>query len=383
MKIAIIADDLTGAAEFNGIALRYGCTTYLGLGTNFKASADVIVMSTDSRSMSLSNALHATEEATIAVKDLQADMFIKKIDSVLRGYVLDELKLQMKLLGKRRAIILPANPNMGRTIEFGSYYIHGTPIHETAFSHDPDFPATDSSVKTLLRCTDNDNVLILDSTDEIPDKGIFVGNVRSEDDLQRWVHKISSDMLVACGGDLFVAFMELHKIKKQQVLHELKQPLLYVCGTTFSKSVSFVHEAAQRTKNVFYIPVDFFSKENYDLDSWIMDVKASLINEGRAIVAIDPNQDIPSSISPSMLRKSTGNIIQKVLSLVSISSLFIEGGSSAAAILYELNISSLTPMQEIGRGVVAFQPYDLPFTITVKPGSYELPLTLKDIFLPS
>ena len=70
MKIAVIADDLTGAAEFNGIALRFGCTTYLGLGTEVNAAADVIVMSTDSRSMLLSAALETTEKITVCISCL-------------------------------------------------------------------------------------------------------------------------------------------------------------------------------------------------------------------------------------------------------------------------------------------------------------------------
>ena len=61
-----------------------------------------------------------------------------------------------------------------------------------------------------------------------------------------------------------------------------------------------------------------------------------------------------------------------------IKEIFIEGGSTAAAILHELNIKKLSPVNEMQRGVVRMKVNDL--FITVKPGSYKIPEQIKEMY---
>jgi uncharacterized protein YgbK (DUF1537 family) len=49
--IAVIADDFTGAAELAGISLRYGLTVSVCLHDEISTDADVLIISTDSRSL--------------------------------------------------------------------------------------------------------------------------------------------------------------------------------------------------------------------------------------------------------------------------------------------------------------------------------------------
>ena len=49
--IAVIADDFTGAAELAGISLRYGLTVSVCLHNEISTDADVLIISTDSRSL--------------------------------------------------------------------------------------------------------------------------------------------------------------------------------------------------------------------------------------------------------------------------------------------------------------------------------------------
>jgi uncharacterized protein YgbK (DUF1537 family) len=121
--IAVIADDFTGAAELAGISLRYGLKVELCTADIAATDADVLIISTDSRSLNKVNALQRTEAALKSVLQLNPSFIYKKIDSVLRGYVVDELKLQMQMMNKSKAFILPANPSLGRTINNGNYYV--------------------------------------------------------------------------------------------------------------------------------------------------------------------------------------------------------------------------------------------------------------------
>ena len=95
--IAIIADDFTGAAELAGISLRHGLTVELYLATVTKTAADVLVVCTDSRSLNIDDAKKATADAVENILQFNPEFIYKKIDSVLRGHVMEEVKLQMAL----------------------------------------------------------------------------------------------------------------------------------------------------------------------------------------------------------------------------------------------------------------------------------------------
>jgi len=63
--------------------------------------------------------------------------------------------------------------------------------------------------------------------------------------------------------------------------------------------------------------------------------------------------------------------VKEIVARENVKEIFIEGGSTAAAVLEELNIKKLVPVNELSRGVVRMMAGDL--FITVKPGSYQLP----------
>src|SRR5262245_22870941 len=144
--ITVIADDFTGAAELAGISLRYGLSVSICLHDEIDTDADVLIISTDSRSLKKKEALKVTAKAVRKVIELKPELIYKKIDSVLRGYVLDELKVQMELCGLHKAFIMPANPSLGRTIIAGKYFIDGKQVNETGFVVDPEFPVISSSI---------------------------------------------------------------------------------------------------------------------------------------------------------------------------------------------------------------------------------------------
>src|SRR6185436_8671733 len=138
--IAVITDDLTGAAELAGISLRYGLKVSVCLNDEVAPGVDVLILDTNSRSLKKEEALKVNAEAAKKIVQLKPGFIYKKIDSVLRGYVVDELKAQAQVAGFNKVFILPANPSLGRTIENVEYFIEGKRINETGFVSDPEFP---------------------------------------------------------------------------------------------------------------------------------------------------------------------------------------------------------------------------------------------------
>ena len=63
--IAVIADDITGAAEMAGVALRYGLNVLVSADVDMKSNLDVLIIYTNTRSMKSEDAATVMEKLTI------------------------------------------------------------------------------------------------------------------------------------------------------------------------------------------------------------------------------------------------------------------------------------------------------------------------------
>jgi len=116
--ITVIADDLTGAAELAGIGLTYGLSVELVMQADLEsaelaATADLLVIATDARSVPEPIAVQEMTIATAAAWSLKPDLLYKKVDSVLRGYVLAETEAQMQVMGLKKGPDRVGKPGIG------------------------------------------------------------------------------------------------------------------------------------------------------------------------------------------------------------------------------------------------------------------------------
>ena len=65
--LLVLADDFSGAAEIGGVAHRYGLKTEIQLKLNANSTADIIVLDTDTRSLSESDAVTKISEIGRAI----------------------------------------------------------------------------------------------------------------------------------------------------------------------------------------------------------------------------------------------------------------------------------------------------------------------------
>jgi uncharacterized protein YgbK (DUF1537 family) len=363
--IAVIADDFTGAAELAGISLRFGLTVELCVDeVNYK-NADVLVVSTDSRSLNKEAALHKTERVLKAVLQLHPSFIYKKIDSVLRGYVVGEIKLQMQLMGKHRAIVMPANPTLGRTIKNAEYFINGIKINETGFVNDPEFPINSSLVKEILK----NEVELIKVNEALPEQGIVIGEADKSDDYNEWVEKLNESWVLAGAGDFFTALLTKNLAAVKLAEPKLQKPFLYVCGTAFNERKVAIKKIQETKQCVCYL--------KNDIDEEILNKTIEIIRgKQQLILAFDDETNFSATVAE--LRSKMADITKQLIEKAAVKELFIEGGSTAAAILEELKIKTLKPVNELSRGVVRMKAGDL--FITVKPGSYELPEEINELF---
>ncbi len=152
MRIAVLADDLTGAADTGVQLVRAGYrTAVIFRGEPLPEDFDAVVIDTDTRTKQARQAVKRVSEA--AKKVYGAEIIYKKLDSTLRGSVAAEISVTLEATHLEQAIVAPAFPAAGRTTVDGVQLVHGVPVHETEMRNDPRTPVTEGHVPTLLRET--------------------------------------------------------------------------------------------------------------------------------------------------------------------------------------------------------------------------------------
>lgn len=133
MRIAVIADDLTGAldtvsplAERGAAAVVY--TSVAGLPAVFDEALEVIGISTNSRHLPADEAAKHAAEAAGRLRAWRPGVVVKKIDSRLKGNVAAECAAVAGALGYNRLLIAPAAPDVGRRVVNGHVVGHGVAV---------------------------------------------------------------------------------------------------------------------------------------------------------------------------------------------------------------------------------------------------------------
>ena len=378
--IAVIADDFTGAAEIGGIGLRYGLNVVIETEDIQSHNADLLIIATDTRSLSAKEASEHIFQITKELQKLKPQFIFKKIDSALRGNIAEELLAEMEALGKNRAIIIAANPVFKRIIQNGIYYIDGTPLHETCFSSDPEHPINSSSVLEIVGAGNTTILHNLKPDDELPEKGLIIGDATSYEDLEKWVSRIDKQTLIAGASGFFDALLV-----KQSSFQTSQNPppfvpygqnSLYVLGSTYPKNYDFVKKLEESGYFLSNMPVEIYNNRNFDpshLESWVDHIVKGISKHQKVAISVVHPPSNESDIT-SRIKIIMGELIKKVTEQISIHELIIEGGSTTYMVLEHLNIKKLFPIHELDTGVIRMKIDGWAnLCLTTKPGSYYWP----------
>ncbi|HZP84915.1 MAG TPA: four-carbon acid sugar kinase family protein [Chthonomonadaceae bacterium] len=142
MRIGIVADDLTGAADSAAPFARRGGQAFVGFTLDRGAAlgryaGDALSLNAGTRD--LQNAkptliASITRRAARRLIEFAPTLYYKKIDSTLRGHLRVELDAMRRELPNRLALICPAFPANGRTVAQGVLHLHGVPWTQTEFA---------------------------------------------------------------------------------------------------------------------------------------------------------------------------------------------------------------------------------------------------------
>ncbi|MBS3983597.1 MAG: four-carbon acid sugar kinase family protein [Dethiobacter sp.] len=159
-KIAIVADDLTGAGDTAVQFVRVGWRTQLSmagargaLDDPATAGADVLAVTSHSRALPGGEAARVVGAEVALLRAAGVRRLYKKVDSTLRGPFRAEIEAARAAWADDAiAVVCPAFPATGRTVEQGVLMVDGTPVTETSAARDPVTPVGQGHIPTLLDC---------------------------------------------------------------------------------------------------------------------------------------------------------------------------------------------------------------------------------------
>lgn len=146
--IAVLADDLTSAADGAAPFVARGLTAAIGRGQLPRQAAGVVAVDSGSRSATSSQASERVARLTDRLAG--RDVLYKTVDSTLRGHIAEELEACFAVSGRKSMVFAPAFPQAGRTTVGGIQLVDGIPVSESAYGQDPVHPARHSALVDLV-----------------------------------------------------------------------------------------------------------------------------------------------------------------------------------------------------------------------------------------
>jgi uncharacterized protein YgbK (DUF1537 family) len=372
--IGVIADDLTGAAELGAVGLRHGLRAEILLNGVPSGDADLVCRDTDSRSCPPAQAAERAAHAARVFRQPPAGWLYKKTDSVLRGNVTPELEAIVAELGLDGALLVPANPSLGRTIVRGQYFVHGQRIHETEFARDPQHPRSSPNVCELLQAPAALPLLVRQAAEGLPRHGIVIGEAATADDLRRWAALRNDRWLMAGGAEFFAALSTAAAPLPQESRVQGRE--LFVCGSASDVTRTFVAAQARQGVPVFSLPdalVFADAQDDTEVSALAAGVASAFQLEPRAILHAGPPRILDASLSRMVARQLVRTAVS-VLRRTRVAHVFAEGGSTAVGLARAMGWHRLAVKAELAPGVVSLSVVDGgPERFTIKPGSYRWP----------
>jgi len=389
--IGVIADDLTGAAEIGAVGLRHGLRAEIVRRGEPSGRAEVVCVDTDSRSCAPDEAGQRAAAAAKLLRAAGAEWIYKKVDSVLRGQVTAEVEAVMKQLQLNRALLLPANPSLGRVIRDGQYFVRGKLIHKTEFAHDPEYPRRASQVLRLLKPPEKFLIRLANGDRTVADGTIVIGEAETPEDVQGWAGQRGGRMLPAGGSEFFSALLDasfpgapescrqdspLTDSQSAGRMPALPGLELFVCGTFAGSARKFVSAARRRKTPVFSLPQEL---------AWGGELSAPVAEAiaQRVTAAFDAhrrvilNVGLPPVRNPAVARRLSHFVVQiaeLVLRQVPIANVFAEGGATSAELVRRMGWARLTVQHEHAPGVATLVVEGgRSILLTIKPGTYVWP----------
>jgi uncharacterized protein YgbK (DUF1537 family) len=388
LEVAIIADDLTGAADTGVQFCPYFTDTvlvsYRDLSPDlFGLSPQVLSVYTNTRCMDAELARERTGHVAGQLSAFHPKHIYKKVDSCLRGNLGAEVDAILDEMGFEHSFIAPAFPEMGRTTSHDIHRVDGTPVSQTELSKDPVNPVTQSRLCRIVAAQSryevgHVDVSVVDSPDEVLlreiDRLVQSGSRHLAFDATDNAHleRIARAAIASGKKILLVGSAGLAKglgqifpkrpLKAKNVMTVFPEGHhLLVCGTTSERNklqILALIEAHPYEVISFWPGLLADETQRERLLS-----KARLahrvLSEKDVIIRIDDPEtldaekvDNSSGWTAEQIVNGLGLFIASVLRQTRPAELFLTGGDTANAVLKAIGVRAIRLLKEIVPGMV-------------------------------
>jgi uncharacterized protein YgbK (DUF1537 family) len=388
LEVAVIADDLTGAADTGVQFCPYFANTvlvsYRDLSPDLLGlSPQVLSVYTNSRSIHAELARERTGHVAGQLSVFHPKHIYKKVDSCLRGNLGAEVDVILDEMGFEHSFIAPAFPKMGRTTSHDIHQLDGTPVSQTELSKDPLTPVTESRLSRIVAAQSryevgHVDVSVVDSPDEVLmreiDRLVQSGSRHLAFDATDNAHleriartAITSGKKILLVGSAGLAeglaqLFPKRPLKAKNVMTVFPEGHhLLVCGTT-----------SERNKLQILALIEAHPYEVISLSSGLLADKTQrerllskarlahrVLSEKDVIIRIDDPEtwdgekvDNSSAWTAEQIVNGLGLFIASVLKQTRPMSLFLTGGDTANAVFKAIGAKEIRLFGEIVPGMV-------------------------------
>lgn len=392
VKIAVIADDLTGANDTGVQFAKQGLnTTVLFSDTELQPthlSEDVIVLNSDSRALNSEKAYEVVFNLSTQLKKLGGLKVFKKIDSTMRGNIGPEIDAVMDVFKYKTAFVIPAFPKSNRITVNGYHYVNDVLLEETEIAHDPVNPVNESYLPKLLQEQSKREVEFISIADVRKGKSllsekmnelssgesskIVIVDATTDEELKTIVEaaEISHEnfLLVGSAGiayHLFNTGQRQEPLRKTQVDERL--PVLVVAGSV-NPIIQRQLEVLKEKNNVEEIvisPEEFFYEErrNREIER-IVKAGQAILEKGDLVVTTNRERETINRVKDlqrklglnnfdvgNTIAESMGIIAGQLIKTKHICGAVLTGGEIAGATCKVLNGVGIRVIGEVEAGI--------------------------------
>jgi uncharacterized protein YgbK (DUF1537 family) len=384
LELAVIADDLTGAAD-TGIQFRpVFAPVYLVdhrfLSTNsFEVPPQALSICTGSRGLSPAEAHRVVGEVCQVFGRHAPRRVYKKIDSALRGNIGAELEAVMDALNIGMSFIAPAFVEQGRTTEGGIHWIHGTPVAKTEMQRDPVAPVCESLLPEWIGRQAHLPIAHIDlgalgegsaaaaaAIARAADRGVrhFTFDAAAVEHLDCIAHLALNHFPQAllCGSAGLArsvsralgAHLAPASCARPRMYSALPGHWLFVCGSASERLRRQVQVLAEQSKVSLEILEPAGHAAGRPSDRWSAAIRRAtmrLADEDLVMALAPPSADAPRVDSERLIAEFA-DAVQAVIAAVRPAGLFLSGGDTALAVLERLGARGVCLEREVGSGLV-------------------------------
>ncbi len=368
MRLAIIADDFTGA---NDVALqirKYGLEVVSLVDENLVTDSEVDVISSETRNSQPEAAKKRVEEIFLKIKKNGFEKFYKKIDSTLRGNLREEIEAILENTSQEeKIVVVPSFPTMGRIVKDGRLYVNGIPLNMSEFSRDPIHPIKTSDVGELFKLGEN----------------IFLQGVRG--DLEKILQEIEGRVVILdaeSDGDLELISkalislgMDRYVVGSAGIMEYLmkgwgykKERVLMVSGSCNDKNIEQVdYFLGEKSQELNVVDLDIKNRErnsNKNLEN-DRDIFIRSLSEKSEMYEL-----IEKGYSTDEISDYIGWFAAEVAKKFEINKIFISGGETTLKVLKNLGIKGLKVKKQMEPGIPICQSFNGKYEIITKSGGY-------------